>query len=139
MLKPEISHKGTLKAIDKYEITDDMIEQIENIDVLRLFIKNLSRRKWQREHKDYYAKRYELVKKGEYEVGNVAYNKAPIEVDSLYPRDKIEKSPEYMRQYNREYYHKKRKIAKVEPPKLCCDKCKCALAESLEIIAEEKN
>ena len=130
MLKTEITHKGTLKAIEKYEISDDMIEQIENIDVLRLFIKNLSRRKWQREHKDYYVKRYELVKKGEYEVGNVVYNKEPIE-SNLYPREKVERSAEYMRQYNREYYHKKRKIAKVvEQPKMCCDKCKCELEKN---------
>ena len=133
MLKTEIAHKGTLKAIEKYEITDDMIEQIENMDVLRLFIKNLSRRKWQREHKDYYVKRYELVKKGEYEVGNVVYDKTPIQIN-LEPRDKANRSPEYMRQYNREYYHKTRKIVKVvELPKMCCDKCKCALAEPLEI------
>jgi len=137
MLKTEITHKGTLKAIEKYEICDEMIELLENIDVLRLFIKNLSRRKWQREHKDYYTKRYELVKKGEYEVGNVVYNKTPIEVASLYPRETIEKTPEYMRQYNREYYHKKRKTKKVvEAPKLCCEKCKCELAETLEIIPE---
>jgi hypothetical protein len=137
MLKHEITHKGTLKAIEKYEITDDMIEQLENIEVLRLFIKNLSRRKWQREHKDYYAKRYKLVKKGEYQVGSVQYDKTPIDIN-LEPREKVERSAEYMRQYNREYYHKKRKTKKiVELPKLCCDKCKCELTEPLEIIPEE--
>lgn len=137
MLKSEITHKGTLKAIEKYDISDAMIEQIENIDVLRLLIKNLSRRKWQREHKDYYTKRYELVKKGEYEVGNVVYDKNPIEIDSLYPKEKVERSAEYMRQYNREYYHRKRKVKKVvELPKLCCEKCKCELGKELETIQE---
>ena len=136
MLRTEITHRATLKAIDKYEITDAMLEQIENIDVLRLLIKNFSRRKWQREHKDYHSKRYELVKKGEYEVGNVVYDKKPNEIDSVYAKEKVERTPEYMRQYNREYYHRKRKVNKVELPKLCCDKCKCELSKGLETIQE---
>lgn len=138
MLKTEITHKATLNAIERYEISDYMIDQIENIDVLRLYIKNMSRRVWQRSHKDYYKKRYDLVKKGEYEIGNVDYDKTPIEI-SLEHRNIVERTPEYMRQYNREYYHKKRKIAKVvEQPKLCCDKCKAELEKTLEIMPEEK-
>lgn len=134
MLKQDITHSSTLKAIERYEITDEMIEMIENLDVLRLFIKNLSRRKWQREHKNYYKKRYELVKTGDYKPGSVDYDKTPEQIN-LEPKERIIRSPEYRRQYNREYYHRKRKKAKVEKPVkiFCCENCKT------EIQAEKKN
>jgi hypothetical protein len=138
MIKSEIQHRGTLKAIEKYEITDYMLENIENIDVLRLLIKNMSRRVWQRQHKDYYAKRYQLVSKGEYEVGKVVYDKTPLEI-TLEIKDTPERTKEYMRQYNREYYHRKRKISKVVPiPRLCCEKCKNEIGKELEVIPEEQ-
>lgn len=133
MLRTEIEHSATLRAINNYGITDEMLEQIENIDVLRLLIKNLSRRKWQQEHKDYYKQRYVLVKKGEYEVGQVEYDKTP-KVEE--PKERPERTPEYIRQYNREYYHKKRKQKKI-PEQKCCEKCKCELSKELDTILEK--
>jgi hypothetical protein len=138
MLRSEIEHKSTLNALDKYKIDNDMLEKIENIEVLRLFIKNQSRRKWQQEHKDYYKQRYNLVKKGEYEVGKVIYDKTPQTTETeIEIKEKFERTPEYIREYNREYYHRKRKKQKM-PEQKCCEKCKCELEQALQIVPEER-
>jgi hypothetical protein len=108
MLRIDIKHNGTLKAIDNYKITDNELEKIKDIEELRKLLISYSRRKWREENRDYYKQRYSMVKNGNYEKGSVNYNKNITE-----PKQLISKKPNYVKEYNREYYQKRKdKITK---------------------------
>ncbi len=108
MLRTDIEHNGTLKAINNYKITDNELEKIKDIEELRKLLISYSRRKWREQNRDYYKQRYNMVKNGNYEKGNVNYNKNIKE-----PKELISKKPNYVKEYNREYYQKKKEKIKL--------------------------
>lgn len=108
MLRTDIKHNATLKAIDNYKITDNELEKITDIKELRKLLISYSRRKWREGNRDYYKQRHSMLKNGNYEKGSVNYNKNIIE-----PKELISKKPNYVKEYNREYYQKRKdKITK---------------------------
>ena len=114
MLITDIEHNGTLKAINNYKITDNELEKIKDIEELRKLLISYSRRKWREQNRDYYKQRYNMVKNGNYEKGNVNYNKNIKE-----PKELISKKPNYVKEYNREYYQKKKEKIKL-PEQIPC-------------------
>ena len=58
MLKENITHKSTLKAISKHNITDEMLLGIPDHETLKLVILRASRRYWARNHKQYIKEKY---------------------------------------------------------------------------------
>jgi len=124
MLKSDIYHTATLKAIQKYNITDEMIDMVADIKELRKYIANFSRRQWQRQNKSYYKERYNLVKNNVYEPGMKIYyetesNDKPFKVEG-----RISRTREYIRNYNKQYYQKrKERLMSNKQPKNLCENC----------------
>jgi hypothetical protein len=125
MLKSDIYHTATLNAIEKYNITDDMIEQLENIQELRKYIANFSRRVWQRKNKSYYKERYNLVKNNAYEPGMKVKYESQNNEKPLTFTGRPSRTREYIRNYNKEYYQKRKERLKAKKKSeiILCEKC----------------
>ena len=125
MLKSDIYHTATLNAIERYNITDEMIEEVVDIKELRKYIANFSRRHWQRANKSYYKERYNLVKNNAYEPGmKIQYENQTYDKPLTF-QGRISRTRDYVRNYNKEYYQKRKERLKAEkqPEFVLCEKC----------------
>jgi len=59
MLLSDIKHKTTLKGIIKHNITDDVLQNIQSLPDLHLYIRRSSRRLWQGQNRQYFKDKYE--------------------------------------------------------------------------------
>lgn len=59
MLITTITHRGTLKAIKEYGITDEKLQEFNDLVELRKFLKMKCVERWRMQNRDYWIKRYE--------------------------------------------------------------------------------
>ena len=58
MLLKNITHKTSLNAIKKHNITEEQLESINSLQELRLYIQRASRRLWYKNNKQYFKDKY---------------------------------------------------------------------------------
>lgn len=58
MLLSDIKHKTTIKGITKHNITDDVLQNIQSIEDLHVYIRRCSRRLWQSKNRQYFKDKY---------------------------------------------------------------------------------
>ena len=58
MLLKNITHKTSLSAIKKHNITEEQLESMQTVSELKLFIQRASRRLWYKNNKQYFKDKY---------------------------------------------------------------------------------
>ena len=58
MLINQITHKTTINAIIKHNITEEELMNIHSLEELKLFIRRASRRLWYKHNREYFQNKY---------------------------------------------------------------------------------
>lgn len=59
MMINQITHKTTINAIIKHNITEEELMNIHSLEELKLFIRRASRRLWYKHNREYFKNKYQ--------------------------------------------------------------------------------